>query len=320
MNNNIWQSLQQYIFDPAGGNTVLRVVLIFSLALLLLLLFNLIIELLKPVFGNKIVDRAEAVANRENFLKVRRFETIFGLSLTVLRVLVVLGALFLAWRIAYPQSAPIAFISASTVVVLLASASLVPILRDVTYGIIMVVERWYSVGDHIVVEPFAKSGGIVERVTLRSTKLRSVNGEAIYIHHQNIMAVKVKRSVTHPEAIETFVNDPEKGKKLIQAASKVLPKSPALVPRPLEISEVKKIDDNLWRITAVCEVIPFREWLIDDFALAVIKKTDEIQNGKKPVIVHGPIAYYDDENAERSFTRSVRAASRARISAVDEES
>ncbi len=314
------RSLQQYIFDPAPGNTGLRVVLIFSLVILVLLLFNLMVELLRPVFGNKIIDRAEAVSNRENFLQVRRFETIFGISLTILRVLLVLGALVLAWRIAFPQTTPIALISASTVVVLLASATLVPILRDITYGVIMVVEKWYSVGDHIVVEPFAKSGGIVERVTLRSTKLRSVNGEAIYIHHQNIQAVKVKRSVTHPEAIETFVNDPEKGKKVIQAASKVLPNSPALVPRPLEISEIKKIDDNLWRITAVCEVIPFREWLIDEFAVDVIKKTDEIQNGKKPCIVHGPMVYYDDATAESRFSRSVRAVTRAKIKAVQDDS
>jgi hypothetical protein len=91
------------------------------------------------------------------------------------------------------------------------------------------------------------------------------------------------------------------------------------VPRPLEITEVKKIDDKLWRITAVCEVIPFREWLIDEFAVNVIKETDKNQNGKKPCIVHGPMVYYDDETAERQFSKSVRAVTRAKITEVHDK-
>jgi hypothetical protein len=175
----------------------------------------------------------------------------------------------------------------------------------------MIAERWYGVGDHIVVEPFTGSGGVVEKVTLRSTKLRSVNGEAIWFHHQHIQGVRVTSAASHAIAVETFVNDPKLGRKIIEDAIKIIPSGATTIPQLLAISEVKRIDENIWRITAICEVAPFREWIVDDFAIGVIKKTDE-SSGMDPVIVHGPIVYYADRTAEKRYRRSATVRQRMR--------
>ena len=54
-----------------------------------------------------------------------------------------------------------------------------PLLRDITTGSVMIAERWYGVGDYIIAEPFLNIQGVVEQVSLRSTKLRGLSGEVV---------------------------------------------------------------------------------------------------------------------------------------------
>ena len=140
----------------------------------------------------------------------------------------------------------------------------------------MIFEHWYIVGDHIVIEPFPHLGGIVENVTLRSTKLRSMNGEVIWVHNQHIQAVRVSAAASHTMAIETFVDDPVVGRQTIEKAIKIMPASPITLPQALSISEVKEVDDGLWRITAICEVTPYREWIIEKFAVVALRATPTV--------------------------------------------
>jgi hypothetical protein len=284
---------------PGTQEIIFRVVAVLAAALVLVVIFDALVARLTP----KIARRAEHITTDSNVLRLRRAETIAGLWITVVRVIIVVGALLAVWNVSQPSSGPVALIGVGTVVIILASATIVPLLRDVTYGFIMIVEHWYNVGDHIVMEPFPGSGGVVEKMTLRSTKLRSVNGEAIWIHHQHIQAMRVTSAAAHPLVVETFVNDPVAGQKVVEEAMKIIPAGATTVPVPLSISEVKKVSDNIWRITAICEVTPFREWIIDKFAIDVITKTDQL-TGNGPVIVHGPIVYYADATAEKRYRRS----------------
>ncbi|HYH75426.1 MAG TPA: mechanosensitive ion channel domain-containing protein [Candidatus Saccharimonadales bacterium] len=300
--------ISDFFMRTSTNARVMQVIIIFALALLLLFVFDRIIERLTP----KVAKRADTITTSDNVLRIRRLETFVGVGITIVRALVVVGAIFTVWHVSNPGTQPIALIGVGTVVIVLCSATLVPFLRDITYGFIMIVEKWYGVGDHVVAEPFMGSGGVVEKVTLRSTKLRSVNGEAIWLHHQHIMGVRVTSAASHPLIMETFVNDPKLGRKVVEDAFKIIPNSSTTVPQPLTISEVKKIDENIWRITAVCAVTPFREWVIDDFAIKVIKKTDKL-TGQDPVIVHGPIVYYADATAEKRYRRSVTVRHRDRI-------
>lgn len=83
-------------------------------------------------------------------------------------------------------------------------------LRDLTAGTAMIAEQWFNVGDYIRVEPFIDVGGVVERATLRSTKLRSLNGEIIWLHNQHIHGIKVTPRGIRTMAVDIFVNDEKK--------------------------------------------------------------------------------------------------------------
>jgi len=304
--------LGDFFSDNSLSARFLQAGVVLGFALLLLFLFDRLVELITP----KVAKRADTIITSENVLQLRRAETFIGVGITLVRTLVIITALFTIWQLSNPSTGPIALIGVGTVAIVLASATVVPLLRDITYGFIMIAERWYSVGDHIVVEPFAGTGGVVERLSLRSTKLRSINGEVIWVHHQYVQGVRVTSAASHPVAVETFVNDPERGRKIIEDAIKIIPSTPTTIPQPLTISEVKKIDDNLWRITAVCAVAPFREWIIDDFAVEVIQKTDKL-SGKEPAIVHGPIVFYEDATAEKRYQRSGAVRKRVRASLTE---
>ena len=313
--NDITTALHQFIQPLTPNWAELRVILSFGAALLAAYLFNRLLEHLAPKIAGRINDSLGGNPHSDRFVRTRRLETFFSLSFAISRVVVIIWALGIAWRLSNPATAPIALVGASTVFLLLASATLVPLLKDITYGFIMIAEQWYNVGDHIVIEPFPHLGGIVEHVTMRSTKLRSMNGEIIWVHNQHIQAVRVSAAASHTMAIETFVSDPALGQKVVKDALRVMPRSPITIPKPLAITEVKQIDTELWRITAICEVTPYREWIIDQFALDAIKTTDR-RTGREPVIVHGPVAYYADVTAEKRFRRSVNSrASRSKPAA-----
>jgi hypothetical protein len=306
----VTHGINHFFSQQSLGARLLQSVVVLAGALIILYIFDRLVELASP----RIAQRTETITTTENVLRLRRIETFVGLIVTALRVLVILGILFLVWRTSHHGSGPLALIGVGTVAVILASASVVPLLRDVTYGFVMIMEKWYGVGDHVVVEPFPGSGGVVEKVTLRSTKLRSVNGEAIWFHHQHVQGVRVTSAASHPLVVEVFVRDPDIGRTVVEDGIKIIPHGATTVPQPLQISEVKQIDDAIWRITAVCEVAPFREWIIDTFAVDVIQKTDQLRAGK-PVIVHGPIVYYADATAEKRYRRSAKVRQRVRAAA-----
>ncbi|MGK2896410.1 MAG: mechanosensitive ion channel domain-containing protein [Candidatus Saccharimonadales bacterium] len=87
----------------------------------------------------------------------------------------------MVWRLLAPHtsSSGLAAIGAGTFFIVFAGQTLGMILRDITAGAAMIIEGWLHVGDFIKIEPFMDLSGMVERFTLRSTKLRSLSGSVI---------------------------------------------------------------------------------------------------------------------------------------------
>jgi hypothetical protein len=255
--------------------------------------------------------QADRSPNLRMVTRLRRIETMIILSIAILRTALVLFALYFWWQFVHPAGQPTALIGASALVALILSGALSSPLKDIAAGSLMMAEQWYGVGDHIVVEPFVDLQGVVERVTLRSTRIRGLNGEIIWINNQSISGIRVAPRGIISIGLEIFVTDPEKGERLIEKANKRLPAGPLLVVTPLIITASEPVGENLWHITAIAETAPGREWLIEKSAVDLIKDLDA--NSKTPVIAHGPLARYADREANQSFTRSIRNAQKAPI-------
>lgn len=238
--------------------------------------------------------------------KLRRIETMIVLSIALIRTFLVGFALYIWWQLVHPTGSPTAVIGASAFAAIIVGGALGPALRDFAAGAYMMTEQWYGVGDHIKVEPFGDIQGVVERVTLRSTRIRGLNGEIIWLNNQNIAGIRLAPRGIRTIALEMFVSDAVAGEKLIERANRRLPIGSLLVVSPLAITSCEKVGDSLWHITAIGDTAPGREWLLEKTAVEVIKELDE--QTKKPVLAYDPLARFADTEAEQRFRRSIQNA------------
>jgi hypothetical protein len=255
------------------------------------------------IFFSRQADKSSHLPTVERY---RRAETIVVISIAFIRTLLFAFALYLWWVLTHPGQQPTAIVGASVIFAVIAGGVFGPVLRDLATGSMMMTEHWFAVGDHIKVEPFADMQGVVERVTLRSTRIRGLNGEVIWVNNQNIQGVRVATKGIRTMAIELFVSHPEDGKELIEATDMRLPSGPLLVVRPLSIMSLHEVGHNMWHITAIGQTAPGREWLLEKYAIEVIQELD----GKRkiPILKSEPIARYADSEAERKFARAIRNA------------
>ncbi|HET9174625.1 MAG TPA: mechanosensitive ion channel family protein [Candidatus Saccharimonadales bacterium] len=279
-------------------------VLIGSLVLALLLGRVIAAGLRRVV--NMIGAKADKAEKLQTVNRLRRYETMIVLSIAVIRSVFIIMALYFWWLFVHPSHQPSAILGASALVIVVLGNTLAPALRDITSGSLMMAEQWYGVGDHIRVEPFMDMQGVVERVSLRSTRIRGLNGEIIWVNNQNIAGVRISPKGTRSLGIELFVSNLTRGEKLIEAANQRLPQGSLLVISPLQVASVTEVGDSLWHVTAIGETAPGREWLLERFAPQVLQDIDKA--ARTSVLVTEPIARYADSDAERRFIRTIHNA------------
>lgn len=250
--------------------------------------------------------QADKAASLQVVNRLRRYETMIVISIALLRTFLVLFALYLWWIYIHPNQQPTALIGASALLAIIIGGALSPALRDISSGSVMMAEQWYAVGDHVRIEPFMEMQGVVERVTLRSTRIRGLNGEVIWVNNQNIQGVRITPKGIRTIAIELFVSDLDRGRDLVEWTNRRLPGGELLVISPLQVMTSSKAGESLWHITAIAETAPGREWLIEKYALEVMKEIDDKQ--ELHLLATDPIARYADGDAERRFARSISNA------------
>ena len=260
--------------------------------------------------AQRVAVRSEHVSSDAKAIRLRQVETYLSIAVAVVRAAVVAVVAYVCWRLLSPvSSSGAAAIGASAFFIVFAGQTLGMILRDITAGVIMITEGWFHVGDYIKVEPFLDVTGVVERFTLRSTKLRSLSGEVVWVHNQQIQAVHVTPNGVRTMAVELFTRVPEAGRQAIDDIITMLPSSASLLSKPLRVKKTEEWGNGLWRITVLGQTAPGREWLIEDFFVGAIKALDA---GKKKtdkrLFVYYPISRYADPVAERKFKRAIRVA------------
>jgi moderate conductance mechanosensitive channel len=254
-----------------------------------------------------VATRTDNESNEEQIIRYRQVETYLSITIALVRVGLVVVVGLIAWRIFSPgDNISIAAIGAGTVFVVIAGQTVGILLRDITAGATMIAEKWFNVGDFIKIEPFGDVSGVVERFTLRSTRLRSLSGEVVWIHNQQIMAVHVTPRGVRTIAVDVFTHDRTKAEKAIEKIIGTIPTGPTLLARPLRIKYAERWDDDLWRITVIGETPPGREWLIENYFINAIKDVDEDKKRSDRLFTQEPIARYADSVADRRFKRAVR--------------
>ena len=235
---------------------------------------------------------------RAKIIELKRRETTVGVIRT--------GIAYIAFALAVVFAAAqltggldrLSTIAGASFVLILVAFSAQRVLVDIIAGFSMFSEKWYSVGDTIAI-PTMELQGIVEEVSLRRTKLRSLDGEVINIHNSQIPAVRVLPGGLKEFDVELVASSREAAEVLIEHVSSILPVGPTtFVQRPV-IHEVDELAPGLVRLRMRAAVAPGREWLVHGFYTDLLK-----ERADKHLIIHGPIVLTVDERAARSFARA----------------
>jgi hypothetical protein len=286
-----------------------------ALRSLLILVFSVIVAYFLSHFvgkviikvADKVAVRSDSATDKNKALQLRRVETYLSVAVALVRAFIVGFVAFFVWQALSPAAnLSAAAIGAGAFFIVIAGATIGMLLRDITAGSAMIAERWYNVGDFIRVEPFLDVSGVVEKMSLRSTKLRSLNGEVIWMHNQHMQAVKVTEGGVRTLAIDIFVKHEKAGKELIADAIGGLHVSPMTITAPIKIVNEEKWAEDLWSITVVAQTPPGREWLIEQYFVDSLKELDRRQS-KIKILARQPIVRHADPAAERSFRRAVRS-------------
>lgn len=264
------------------------------------------------VIAQQVATRSDNESDALKAIRLRQIETYLGVIVAVVRVLIVAVAAYIVWRVLSPEGSTAisnsgaAAIGASAIFIVIAGQTVGPLLRDITAGTTIIAERWFTVGDYIKVEPFWEVTGVVERLTLRSTKIRSLSGEVIWIHNQKIDAVHVTPNGVRTMAVDVLVNNKEIGEKLIKSAISKLPTGPMTVAGKLKIVESTQWSDDLWMMTVQGKTVPGREWLIEKYFISTLEKDNSKILKKDRPLAAEPLVRYADPDTERKFRRAVR--------------
>jgi hypothetical protein len=196
-----------------------------------------------------------------------------------------------------------ALAGASFVLILLGFA-IQRVLADVIAGLAMFVERWYAVGDTIEIASLDLQG-VVEDVSLRRTKLRTLAGEAIHVHNSQVPAVRVLPRGAKNLAIEFYARDRAEAEALVESVAAMLPVGPTTFVRRPHVAEMHDLGSELVRVTVRASVAPGREWLAESFFPELLR--DKAAPG---LVVHGPVTLAVDDRATRSYARATASTRR----------
>ena len=301
--SNVLKQIADAVF---GGNSLLILLASLLIAVVLGKLSSHILRSTSRGFGRK----ADAATDLNVVNRYRRLETWTILSVALARVLILVLALYFWWAYTHPGNRPGALVGASALLAVIIGGVFSPLLRDFAFSGGMMAEHWFGVGDLITIEPYSGIQGVVERITLRSTRIRGLNGEVIWMSNQNISGVRIAQKGVWTMAIELFATDRDRTEELIEQVNSLLPIGSSLVVSPLRIMKAEKRNGKLWHITAIGETAPGREWLIERTAIDLLKKLDEKE--KEPVLISDPIARFADNDTERQFARAVKNAKKVR--------
>lgn len=302
--DDVWSDIITFFTQPNAYRSVL---ILFACIIGAYLLSKILADIIIKI-AQAVSVRSDIESNDERFIRLRQVETYLSVAVAVVRAAVVAVAAYVAWTLLSPTAnSGAAAVGASAFFIVFAGQTLGMVLRDITAGAIMIIEQWFHVGDFVKIEPFIDVRGVVERLTLRSTKLRSLSGEVIYIHNQQIQAVHVTPRGVHTIAVDVFVHDKDKGTKKLKEIIKAIPTGEMMLARPLKIQRTEAWGNGLWRITVIGQTAPGREWLIENFFVNAIKEVDaHVRNKMNRVFVYEPIARYADPVADKKFKRAVR--------------
>ncbi len=208
---------------------------------------------------------------------------------TAIVVLIVLASIFL----------PVAVLGGSAFIAIVLGFAAQRFLMDIVAGILIGFERWYAVGDFLMLEP-RKASGIVEQFGLRTTVLQSLNGDLVYVPNSQIIAAIRSPRGYRRYSIELITSDADAAQRAIEGVGRRGPAGEARFLRPPTVVEVRELGEETWLVRGRADVPPTMEWLAENLLVDALKA-----QLPDDVLLANPIVYTLDQGAVARYQRRV---------------
>lgn len=169
---------------------------------------------------------------------------------------------------------------------------------DVVAGLLMFFEGWFRIGDTVAIDVW-KAQGVVEAVSLRALRIRTIRGEIVHVPNSQVVTLRVIPRAYREVEVEFFAAEPQKGRELVEEIAPIVPVGSTRFLRRPQIVETEALASDLYRITARCAVAAGREWLAEDFLPTLIK-----ERADEGLLAHGPVVTFVDDHAAKTFARA----------------
>jgi moderate conductance mechanosensitive channel len=265
------------------------------------LLWGAAVILLSAVLGRvlkQVAARLEARPPTEEreLARLRRRETIIVLVATALPYATAIAVVITLASLLLPTEATLGGSAFLGVVVGFTAQRF---LMDVVAGGLIAFEHWYGVGDFLMVEP-SKANGLVEQFGLRTTVIRSFNGDLAYIPNSQIITAFRSPRGYRRYTIEILTDDPESAKHALETVGGRAPQGDARFLRPPRVVEERELGDGVWLVRGRVDVAPTMEWLAE--GLLVRRLTSQLP---PETLLAEPIVYTLDEATLSKYARRV---------------
>jgi len=242
------------------------------------------------------LERRRPEEERE-LLRLRRGETALALIATAIPYIAAIAVLILVASVFLPRTA--AAVGGSALVLILVGFGAQRFLMDVIAGALIAFERWYGVGDFLHVEP-AQISGIVEQFGLRTTTIRSLNGDRTYVPNSQIISATRSPRGYRRYSIELITNDPEEARLAVEQVGRRAPVGEARFLRPPHVVEERELGEGTWLVRGRVDVAPTMEWLAESLLIARLKA-----QLTEDSLLSEPIVYTLDEGTLARYERRV---------------
>jgi small conductance mechanosensitive channel len=228
---------------------------------------------------------------------LQRRETVAIVAETVIRYGTFVFLLF--WLAGLFIADTAAAIGGASLLVVVIGFGMQRMLMDAIAGFGILFEGWYVVGDFVTLKPMEVTG-FVEEVGLRTTTVRSLNGDRSYVPNSQINAAVRSTRGYREYTVEVLTTDLEAAKCAFRSAAVRSDTGGARFLRAPEVTETKELSEGIWQVRGKADVPPSLEWLAEGLLATLIR-------GQIPedALVAGPIVYTLDAGSLERYQRRV---------------
>jgi small conductance mechanosensitive channel len=229
--------------------------------------------------------------------RLQKRETIAIAGETILKYGAFVFAVF--WILGIFVANTTAAIGGASLIVVVVGFGAQRVLQDAIAGFGILFEGWYAVGDFVSLRPMEVTG-FVEEIGLRTTVVRSLNGDRNYVPNSQIIGAVRSPTGYRTYTIEIVTTDPGAARSAVESAALRAPSGRARFLRPPSVSEERELGEGVWLVRASADVPPSLEWLAEGLL-------DSLIRAQLPddTLLAGPIVYTLDELSVARYERRV---------------